>query len=44
MTALTKPYTADDLWRLPGDAPWEIWDGELREVPSAGGTASGLAS
>ncbi len=41
-TTITR-YTAEDLWRMPGDEPWEIWNGELRKVPSAGGMASGLA-
>lgn len=44
MSATTKRYTADDLWRMPGDEPWEIWEGELRKVPGAGGEASALAS
>jgi len=43
MTATTRLYTADDLWRMPSDEPWELWEGELRKVPGAGGTASGLA-
>ena len=28
---------------MPGDEPWEIWEGELRKVPGAGGEASGIA-
>ena len=43
MATTTKRYTAEDLWRMPGDEPWELWDGELRKVPGAGGTASWLA-
>ncbi len=43
MATTATRYTADDLWRMPGDEPWELWDGELRKVPSAGGTASGFA-
>ena len=39
----TRLYTAADLAKMPGDEPWEIWEGELRRVPGAGGTASGLA-
>lgn len=31
-----KLYTAEDLWAMPGDEPWELWDGELRRVPGAG--------
>jgi Uma2 family endonuclease len=27
---------------MPTDEPWEIWEGELRKVPGAGGVASGL--
>lgn len=44
MSATTKLYTADDLWQMPGDEPWELWEGELRKVPGAGGEASELAS
>ena len=40
----TRFYTADDLWHMPGDEPWELWDGELKRVPSAGGEASGIAA
>ncbi|MGH2532874.1 MAG: Uma2 family endonuclease [Thermomicrobiales bacterium] len=43
MSATTKLYTAEDLWHMPGDEPWELWEGELRKVPSAGGEASALA-
>lgn len=42
MAATTKLYTADDLWEMPGDEPWELWEGELRKVPGAGGRASGI--
>ena len=38
-----KLYTAEDLWALPGDEPWELWDGALHKVPGAGGLASSLA-
>lgn len=44
MATTAKLYTADDLWHMPSDEPWELWDGELRKVPSAGGKASGLAA
>lgn len=40
MTATTKLYTADDLWDMPTDQPWELWEGALRKVPGAGGRAS----
>ena len=43
MTATTTRYTADDLWHMPGEEPWELWEGELRQVPGAGGRASGIA-
>jgi len=43
MVLTTRLYTADDLWQMPGDEPWELWDGELRKVPSAGGRASRIA-
>src|SRR5215218_475787 len=39
----TKLYTAEELWEMPTDEPWELWEGELRKVPGAGGQASGLA-
>ena len=41
--ATTKLYTAEDLWRMPTDEPWELWEGELREVPGAGIEASNIA-
>ena len=44
MVLTTKVYTAEDLWAMPGDEPWEIWDGELRTVPSSGEEASGVAA
>ena len=37
MATTAKRYTADDLLHMPGDEPWELWDGELRKVPGAGG-------
>ena len=43
MTATTKLYTADDLWEMTTDEPWELWEGELRKVPGAGGDASWFA-
>ncbi len=43
MTATTKLYTAEDLWEMSTDQPWEIWEGELRKVPGAGGEASDFA-
>jgi Uma2 family endonuclease len=43
MATTAKLYTADDLAKMPGDEPWEIWEGELRKVPSAGFEASNLA-
>ena len=43
MSATTRLYSAGELARMPGDEPWELWEGELREVPSAGGRASLLA-
>ncbi len=36
MVLTTKRYTAEDLWAMPGDEPWEIWDGQLRKVFGAG--------
>jgi Uma2 family endonuclease len=43
MATTAKLYTAEDLARMPTDEPWEIWEGELRQVPGAGLEASGLA-
>ncbi len=43
MATTAKLYTADDLWHMPGDEPWELWDGELRKVGGAGGEASDIA-
>ncbi len=43
MGVATRRYTAADLAKMPGDEPWELWEGELRKVPGAGGTASRLA-
>jgi len=43
MTATTRLYTAEDLWLMPTDEPWELWEGELHQVPGAGGVASQLA-
>ena len=40
MALTTSTYTAEDLMRMPGDEPWEIWDGELRRVPGAGDRAT----
>jgi Uma2 family endonuclease len=44
MVTQTKLYTADDLWLMPGDAPWEIWRGALIEVPPSGMESSSLGS
>ncbi len=44
MVTTTRRYTAEDLWQMPGGEPWELWDGELRSVPPAGGEASYVAS
>ena len=43
MTVTTKLYTADELWEMPTDEPWELWEGELQKVPGAGGRASHIA-
>jgi Uma2 family endonuclease len=44
MVTRAKTYTAGDLRREPTDQPWEVWEGELQEVPGAGQTASELAA
>jgi Uma2 family endonuclease len=33
----------EELMAMPTDQPWEVWEGELREVPGAGFDASALA-
>ena len=43
MALTTRTYTADDLWQMPGDEPWELWNGELRRVPGPGARASRTA-
>ncbi|MEA2514875.1 MAG: hypothetical protein QOJ59_4364 [Thermomicrobiales bacterium] len=43
MVTTTKLYTIDDLMAIPTDEPWELWEGELRKVPGAGGEASDIA-
>jgi len=43
MVLTTKLYTAEDLWAAPGDEPWEIWDGELRQVAGSGDRATRTA-
>ncbi|HEY7034561.1 MAG TPA: Uma2 family endonuclease [Thermomicrobiales bacterium] len=36
-------YTIDDLWRMPADAPYELWRGELVQVPLSGMESSAIA-
>jgi Uma2 family endonuclease len=43
MATTAQLYTAEDLMRMPTDEPWELWDGELMQVPGAGFDASDLA-
>jgi hypothetical protein len=43
MATTATLYTAEELAKMPTDQPWELWDGELKKVPGAGGTASDLA-
>lgn len=43
MSATTRLYTAEDLWHMPTDEPWELWEGALQKVPGAGMEASALA-
>ena len=43
MATTVKRYTAEDLWAMPGDEPWELWDGKLHKVPGAGALANSLA-
>ncbi|HEY7035026.1 MAG TPA: Uma2 family endonuclease [Thermomicrobiales bacterium] len=39
----TKVVSVEQLMAMPTDEPWEVWEGELREVPAAGFDASALA-
>jgi Uma2 family endonuclease len=39
----TKLVSVEELMAMPTDEPWEVWEGELREVPAAGFDASALA-
>jgi len=43
MVLTTKLYTAEDLWAMPGDEPWELWQGELRTVAGSGDRATRTA-
>jgi Uma2 family endonuclease len=43
MATTATLYTAEELRRMSTDQPWELWEGELRKVPGAGGRASNLA-
>jgi hypothetical protein len=36
-------YTSEELWEMPTDFPWELWEGVLRKVPGVGLLASGIA-
>ena len=40
----TRFYTAEDLWLMPADAPYELRRGELIEVPPSGLEASVVAA
>ena len=44
MVTQTTLYTADDLWLMPGDEPWELWRGELIEVPFMGMESSSIGT
>lgn len=43
VTTTTKLYTAEALAQMPTDQPWELWEGELIEVPGSALKASALA-
>jgi Uma2 family endonuclease len=43
MVATVRKYTIEDLWRMPSDAPYELWRGELVEVPPSGLESSAVA-
>jgi Uma2 family endonuclease len=38
--SITKLHTIDDLWAMGSDAPFELIEGELREVPPSFGYSS----
>jgi Uma2 family endonuclease len=43
MITTTRKYTIDDLWQMPPDAPFELWRGELVEMPPSGIESSVVA-
>ena len=43
MATTTRRYTAEDLWLMPSDAPYELWRGELVEAPPSGLESSAVA-
>jgi Uma2 family endonuclease len=43
MVTAIKKYTIEDLWQLPPDAPYELWRGELVEMPTSGQDSSAVA-
>ena len=43
MATTVKLYTGEELAAMPGDEPWELWEGVLRKVPGAGVEASEVA-
>jgi Uma2 family endonuclease len=43
MSTTAKLYSVEVLMAMPTDRPWELWEGELRKVPGAGGQASDIA-
>lgn len=43
MVTTAKKYTIADLWKMDPDAPFELWRGELVEVPPSGIEASIVA-
>jgi Uma2 family endonuclease len=43
MATTAKRYTAEDLWLMPADAPYELRRGELVEVPPSGLESSAVA-
>jgi Uma2 family endonuclease len=43
MVTTTRKYTIEDLRRMPTDAPYELWRGELVEMPPSGLESSAIA-
>jgi Uma2 family endonuclease len=36
--------SAEELFWMPGDQPWKLWEGKLRKVPGSGGVSSAIGA